>query len=68
MIKKCSKGLGAVGLNNSKNFHPFCSMLKSVIPPKLVIEKKKAIVSCAVMVNAHGNIPVRLLNKMKIKI
>jgi len=44
-IKKCSNGLGAIGLKSSKNFHPFCSILKTVIPPKLVTEKKKAIVN-----------------------
>jgi len=67
IIKKCSNGLGAVGLKSSKNFQPFCSILNTVTPPKLVIEKKKATVNCAVIVKAQGSIPVKLLNKMKIK-
>jgi len=41
IIRKCSNIFGASGLKSSKNRHPFCSILKNVIPPKLVIEKKK---------------------------
>jgi len=43
-------------------------MLKSVIPPKLVIEKKKTIEICVVNVKPQGTIPKTLLNKRNRKI
>jgi hypothetical protein len=43
IIKKCSNNFGASGLKRSKKRQPFCSMLNNIIPPKLVIEKKKTI-------------------------
>jgi antitoxin (DNA-binding transcriptional repressor) of toxin-antitoxin stability system len=58
---------GAVGLNRSKKRQPFCSTLNKVIPPKLVIEKKKATGSCAVIVNDHGAMPHKLHNNINKK-
>jgi hypothetical protein len=67
IIRKCSNNFGASGLKRSKKRHPFCSILKHITPPKLVIEKKKTIEICAVSVKLQGIIPKTLLIRIKKK-